>query len=124
MSSKIQYSTELKRAQKRQHRSISDDGQAPLYKEDERLREAATYVIDNRVRECAQKLQDTALLAKLSAGDLVAQEAKYHANCLIDLYRKASRVANDDESEGGTQSRISHGIALRELVTFIEESRE
>ncbi|CAG2256073.1 unnamed protein product [Mytilus edulis] len=87
------------------------------------LREAATYGIDNRVRECAQKLQDTALLAKLSAGDLVAQEAKYHVKCLIYLYRKASRVANDDESEGGTQSRISHGIALAELVSFIEESR-
>ncbi|CAG2215325.1 unnamed protein product [Mytilus edulis] len=87
------------------------------------LREAATYGIDNRVRECAQKLQDTALLAKLSAGDLVAQEAKYHVKCLIYLYRKASRVANDDESEGGTQSPISHGIALAELVSFIEESR-
>ncbi|VDI22412.1 Hypothetical predicted protein [Mytilus galloprovincialis] len=143
--------TELKRAQKRQHRSISDDGQASLLQEarkstrlslpckiglkdyvcffcdsieeDEMLREAATYGIDNRVRECAQKLQDTALLAKLSAGDLVAQEAKYHAKCLIYLYRKASRVANDDESEGVTQSRISHGIALAELVSFIEESR-
>ncbi|CAG2195184.1 unnamed protein product [Mytilus edulis] len=143
--------TELKRAQKRQHRYISDDGQASLLQEarkstrlslpckiglkdyvcffcdsieeDEMLREAATYGIDNRVRECAQKLQDTALLAKLSAGDLVAQEAKYHVKCLIYLYRKASRVANDDESEGGTQSRISHGIALAELVSFIEESR-
>ncbi|CAC5399642.1 unnamed protein product [Mytilus coruscus] len=91
--------------------------------EDERLREATTYAIDNRVRECAQKLQDTALLAKLSAGDLVAQEAKYHAKCLLDLYRKASRVANDDESEGGTQTRIRHGIALAELASFIEESR-
>ncbi|CAC5373126.1 unnamed protein product [Mytilus coruscus] len=69
------------------------------------------------------KLQDTALLEKLNAGDLVAQEAKYHAKCLLDLYQKASRVANDDESEGGTQTRISHGIALAELVSFIEESR-
>ncbi|CAC5391642.1 unnamed protein product [Mytilus coruscus] len=129
---------ELKRAQKRKHKYISDDGQASLLQEarkstrlslpckiglkdyvsffcdtieeDERLREAATYGIDNRVRDCAQKLQDTALLAKLSAGDLVAQEAKYHAKCLLDLYRKASRVANDDESEGGTQSRISHEL--------------
>ncbi|CAC5399636.1 unnamed protein product [Mytilus coruscus] len=40
-----------------------------------------------------------------------------------DLYRKASRVANDDESKGGTQTRISNGIALAELVGFIEESR-
>ncbi|CAC5372616.1 unnamed protein product [Mytilus coruscus] len=146
------HTTELKRAQKRQHKYISDDGQASLLQEarkstrlslpckirlkdyvcffcntieeDERLRETATYAIDNRVRKYAQKLQDTAFLAKVSAGDLVAQEAKYHAKCLLDLYRKASRVANDDESEGGTQTRISHGIALAELVSFIEESRK
>ncbi|CAC5388314.1 unnamed protein product [Mytilus coruscus] len=121
--------TELKRAQKRQHKDISDDGQASSLQEartstrDERLREAATNAIDNRVRECAQKLQDTALLTKISAGDLVSQEAKYHAKCLLDLYRKASRVAYDDESEGGRQTRISHEIALAELVSFIEESR-
>ncbi|VDI13072.1 Hypothetical predicted protein [Mytilus galloprovincialis] len=68
-------------------------------------------------------LHDIALLAKLSAGDLVAQEAKYHAKCLLYLYRKASRVANDDGSEGRTQTRVIHGVALAELVSFTEETR-
>ncbi|CAG2234584.1 unnamed protein product [Mytilus edulis] len=68
-------------------------------------------------------LHDITLLAKLSAGDLVAQEAKYHAKCLLYLYRKASRVANDDGSEGRTQTRVIHGVALAELVSFTEETR-
>ena len=38
--------------------------------------ESAKRKIDSRVRECAKTLQDIALLAKLSAGDLVALEAK------------------------------------------------
>ena len=44
---------------------------------------------DSRVRECAKTLQDTALLAKLSAGDLVALEAKYHAKCLFCIVQQS-----------------------------------
>lgn len=32
------------------------------------------------------------LLAKLSTGDLVALEARYHAPCLASLYKKAERL--------------------------------
>ena len=35
---------------------------------------------------------DDKLLAKLSVGDLVALEAKYHAPCLASVYKKAERV--------------------------------
>ena len=33
----------------------------------------------------AQELADTKLLAKLSEGDMIATEAKYHCNCLSRL---------------------------------------
>jgi hypothetical protein len=36
----------------------------------------------------SQNLQDQNLLAKLSAGDVVAQELKYHRACLTSLYNK------------------------------------
>lgn len=49
------------------------------------LRNASTLRLDDRVKECAHKLQDKPLLAKLSAGDLIAQEAKYHPQCLTSL---------------------------------------
>ena len=51
------------------------------------LHEASTFDIDSRVRKCAQALQDTKLLAKLAPGDMIASEAKYHANCLVAFCR-------------------------------------
>jgi hypothetical protein len=41
-----------------------------------------------RLHQCAQNLQDQKLLATLSAGDVVAQELKYHGACLTSLHNK------------------------------------
>jgi len=85
------------------------------------LHKASTYNIDANVRQCAIELEDTALLAKLAAGDMIAIEAMYHKNCLALLYKrldKARHAAN--ESSEGDDSRL-HGIAFAELVAFIED---
>ena len=42
--------------------------------------------LDKRVRKMAQELVDTKLLAKLSEGNMIASEAKYHRNCVRRLY--------------------------------------
>ncbi len=81
------------------------------------LRNASTFEVDIHVRQCALKLQDKPLLAKLSAGDLIAQEAKYHPQCLASLYNKA-RDAKEPES---SVDDINHGIAFAGLVSYIEE---
>ena len=52
------------------------------------LHTASTFEVDQKVRKCAVALKDSKLLAKLSAGDMIAIEAKYHAKCLIDLYNR------------------------------------
>ena len=54
----------------------------------EGLRVASTSKIDTRVKQCALELQDGKLLAKLSTGDMVALNAKYHINCLAALYNR------------------------------------
>ena len=59
---------------------------------------------------------DTELLAKLSAGDMVAIEAKYHRNCLRALYNNIRPSALKDEDEDHL-----HGIAFAELVVFMED---
>ena len=82
----------------------------------------STFCLDSRVRQCALDLQDQRLLAKLSAGDIVAQEAKYHAPCLASLYNRAAALqeqADDDDDD----NKISHGIALAELLSYINEAR-
>ena len=38
---------------------------------------------DSDLQKMAEDLQDTALIAKLSGGDLIAIEAKYHSKCRI-----------------------------------------
>ena len=77
--------------------------------------------MDDRVRKCAVRLGDKQLLAKLSAGDLVAQEAKYHAKCLVSLYNKA-RDSKSDQKDSHMKN-IGHGIALAELVLYINDTR-
>ena len=42
----------------------------------ELLHEMSTFHLDSRVKKCALVLQDERLLAKLSAGDMIAQAAK------------------------------------------------
>ena len=55
------------------------------------LHDAMTPKITQRVRICALTLQDRNVIAKLCPGDLVAQEAKYHSQCLVKLYNASSR---------------------------------
>lgn len=83
------------------------------------LHSASTY--DNRkVRKCAIELEDSFLLAKLAAGDMIAIEAKYHSKCLAALYnraRSAKLVSHESDD-----SHL-HGIAFAELVAFMEDFR-
>jgi hypothetical protein len=65
-------------------------------------------------------LQDKPLLAKLSAGDLIAQDAQYHVQCLASIYNRAREPKTYEESDVDT---MNHGIAFAELVSYIEDTR-
>ena len=56
------------------------------------LHEASTYQLDMKVRRYALQLEDRKLLVKLSAGNMIALEAKYHRNCLTTLYNNARQA--------------------------------
>ena len=86
------------------------------------LHQVLTLGLDSRVRECATALHDKKLLAKLSGGDLIALEAKYHAPCLAMLYKRAKAVRYTDDDEEEILQK-PEGIVLAELVAYIEESR-
>ena len=64
--------------------------------QDEPLRKASTFDVDNNVQRCAIKLQDERLLAKLSAGDLIAQDAQNHVQCLVSLYNRARKSKSSE----------------------------
>ena len=80
-----------------------------------------TFDLDRRVRDSALKLKDTVLLAKLSVGDLISQEAVYHNKCLVSLYNRAERL--EPVSNFNNVDHESEGIALAELISYIEESK-
>lgn len=86
------------------------------------LHDAATFQIDERVRACALFLEDTELLAKLSPGDMVALEAKYHTKCLAGLYNRA-RNAKAKSLKDTDQEEVLSDIVFAELVMYIEETR-
>lgn len=86
------------------------------------LHEAATFQVDKRVQTCAEILEDTELLAKLSAGDMVALDAKYHAKCLVGLYNRARKAKAKGHKSTGEKEVMSR-LAFAELVMYIEETR-
>ncbi|CAG2231321.1 unnamed protein product [Mytilus edulis] len=89
----------------------------------EALHESSTFRQDTRVRECAVKLIDTLLLAKLSAGVLIAQEAKYHSKCFVFLYNRSSRIEMKNVDVESKNESQNYGIAFSELVSYINETR-
>lgn len=85
------------------------------------LHKASTFNLDSQVLKCAHDLQDESLLAKLSAGDMIALEAKYHLQCLVSLYNKANLMETDISLNNN--DKLSQGIALAEFLTYIDEER-
>ena len=51
---------------------------------------------------------------------MISQEAVYHAKCLVALYNKADR---SKQSKINGNEKRTQGIALAQLVAYIEETR-
>ena len=85
------------------------------------LCKALTFGIDSKVRQCALKLQDKQLLAKLSTGDLIAQDSQYHLQCLVALCNRAREAKTSKKSD---IHAVNHGIAFAKLVSYIEEAHK
>lgn len=65
----------------------------------------STYQVNNCVRKSALALQDGKLLAKLNAGDMMAQDAKYHPLCLASIYKRAKSL---DDPKQDDSDKINH----------------
>ena len=88
------------------------------------LREAMTIQVNKRINECAKTISDKKLLAKLSAGDVIAQELKYHPACLVALYNEERAYLKAKEQEKAQEHwKEAYPIAFSELVTYISEMK-
>lgn len=90
----------------------------------EPLHEAMMDRVTHRVKQCAIKLLDERLIAKVSSGDLVASEAKYHAKCLVALYNAAERKKTTDSTNTSedVDKQNHYARAFAELLSFIDDS--
>ncbi len=76
----------------------------------ESLTQAQTLGLDKRVRDAATQLQDEKILAKLSAGDMIAVEAVYHKTCLAALYNRIKHITTTCPEE---KSELSKCLSSR-----------
>lgn len=63
---------------------------------------------------------DSELLTRLSVGEMVALEAKYHTKCLTSLYNHARKAMEHEEQATHHEHELA-GIAYAELVMYIEK---
>ena len=56
------------------------------------VHKVATFQMDSKIRDGATILEDTELLGRLSAGDMVARDAKYHNKCLSVLHTRVRKA--------------------------------
>ena len=80
--------------------------------------------LDRNVREYADLLNDNKLIAKLSSGDLIAIEAKYHKACLVKLYNKARPFRKQPPHLTEETFVNIDELAFAELIAYIEDSLE
>ena len=64
-----------------------------------------TMKLNKKINDCAKTLNDGKLLAKLSAGDVIAQELKYHPACLVDLYNRERAFLNAQKQKRSCKKR-------------------
>jgi len=66
------------------------------------------------------------MMAKLSAGDVIAQELKYHSACLVALYNRGRAFLNaqkQEKAEETLEGKNACPMAFSELVTYITETK-
>ena len=68
-------------------------------------------------------LQDFDLLAKLSEGDMIAQDVMYHPLWLLAFYKKA-KSANDNSAPIVDEEKELHGMVLAEMLVFMQQERD
>ncbi|KAE8741877.1 hypothetical protein FOCC_FOCC012580 [Frankliniella occidentalis] len=80
------------------------------------LHRVETKSLNSSVARCAEVLQDKKLIAVLSAGDLVAQEAKYHKNCITNLFNKCREF----QGTRNTANTLCESLAFAELIAYLK----
>ena len=86
------------------------------------LHEVQMFQQDTNIRNNATELSDTEILSRISCGDMIASEAKYHLSCLTKLgNRYRTFIRKEKKTEENTDDNMSECRAFIELRRYIEE---
>ena len=90
-----------------------------------KLTPGSTLSMDTKVLSDALKLQDSALLTKLSAAarDMPALEARHHKACLTSLYNRVRAAERQESKESSEPESMIHSLVFAELLDYIEETQ-
>ena len=77
--------------------------------------------LDSRLMEYAKVLEDDQLITRLSAADLIAQEAKYHDRCALNLFNEAKARLRKDYGHSESCHLLWHSLAFAELLDYTED---
>ena len=88
------------------------------------LQRASTFELDRKLRKSAMRLKRNDLQAKLSSGDMIAIEPKYHARYLVALYNDVRNLKTKSKSEEEKSMSSLLGIVFASLVSYLEEHRD
>lgn len=88
------------------------------------LHEFRSLVVEQKAQESTKKLEDSLLLAKISGGDLLAIEAKYHIDSLTKFRNKYCLVKTKEESidDDTMNEMLNESHAFVEPTTYRENS--
>ena len=89
--------------------------------DDNELISCRTSNLSKHVREWSEYLMDARLIAKLSEGDMMATEAKYHKKCLTNLYNHFKSKKNSVKGEKGQIHEIE-SKALEDVVKYVKDT--
>jgi len=89
------------------------------------LRQFMNFSVNSKVQRCVTLINDNMLLGKLTGGDLIAAEAKYHPTYLLSLHRTAARAHTDADESNLVDDSVainvnSESSALAELIAYME----
>ena len=73
--------------------------------------ECLSILTSDRLKAMAEDREDLKLLGKLSEGDIVAKEAKYHSKCFLNLFnRHGKHIRNTTVESNDNQDNVIEGM--------------
>ena len=67
--------------------------------------------MDSKVRDWATIIEDTELLGRLSAADIVAQDTKYHNKCLSMLHIRVGKAECEGPKYKANEREVSSPLS-------------